>query len=458
MDHNLEKLSMLDEHGHRLRLYPAEVSGFFRKHRTWTQIVLCLFFLILPWTKMNGVQSLLIDLPNRRFAIFGLTFFAHDGPLIFFILAILTLGLAFMTAVWGRVWCGWGCPQTVFIDGVFRRIEFWIEGNHLKRRALDQAEFSFEYLFKKIIKWILFLFASSLIAHSFIAYFVGAEELVRMTSGNPKENWLPFLFVTVITLIILFDFGWFREQFCIIVCPYGRFQSVLQDRQSVTVVYDESRGEPRKGSADYATKKGDCVSCSRCIQVCPTGIDIRNGIQMECIACTACIDACDEIMEKVHKPKGLIRYNSLDNTKANAFRPRTLIYLALIFFSVVGLTYKISTREDHEVFILRGKEAPYQKTITADGKELLINHMRLHLSNQTFKEKTLTITEPENWKELGIQLTTPETVITLGPGEFKMIHFFITLPPDLVKGLGQYKTKLNVDTISKEFTLVGPAK
>jgi len=453
-----DRLTMLDEHGHRLRLYPAEVHGYFRKYRTGLQIILILFFLILPWTKINGVQTLLLDLPNRKFAIFGLTFFAHDGPLVFFILAISTIGLAFLTAVWGRAWCGWACPQTVFIDGVFRKIEFWIEGNHLKRRELDQKEGSFEYVWKKLLKWFLFFAVSSLVAHSLIAYFVGAEELLQMTSGNPKENWWPFVFVTSITGMILFDFGWFREQFCIIMCPYGRFQSVLQDRKSITVMYDETRGEPRKGSKEATNKKGDCVSCSRCVQVCPTGIDIRDGIQMECIACTACIDACDEIMKKVGKPTGLIRYDSLDHSKASLFRPRTVIYLFLILFSFVGLTYKITTREDLEIFILRAKESPYQLIPTIEGKILLLNHMRLHLSNQTFQERKLSISAPEKWKELGIQMTTPEPNITLRPGEFKMIHFFITLPPELVRGLGQYKTSLQIENLTKEFTLVGPAQ
>ncbi|MGZ3806167.1 MAG: cytochrome c oxidase accessory protein CcoG, partial [Pseudobdellovibrionaceae bacterium] len=356
-----ERLTSIDEFGDRTYIIPAEVRGFYHRYRTWVHFILLVIFLALPWTSINGSQTILLDIHARKFAIFGMTFWAHDAPLVFFILATLTLSLAFVTSIWGRVWCGWACPQTVFIDAVFRRIEHWVQGNYIQRRQLKQAPLSFKKVFKNLLTWILFFIVSSLIAHSFAAYFVGAEALIKMLQESPGQNWESFLVVSFFTLVVLFDFGWFREQFCIIMCPYGRIQSVLLDQKSLAVVYDQERGEPRKGKVEtnkkQGDKQGDCVNCNRCVQVCPTGIDIRKGLQMECIACSACVDACDEIMTKIKKPKGLIRYDTLDHSKISLTKPRSLIYMALILISLIGLTYNISTREKAQVFILRAKEA-----------------------------------------------------------------------------------------------------
>ncbi|GIL17754.1 MAG: cytochrome c oxidase accessory protein CcoG [Oligoflexia bacterium] len=453
---DLEKLSMLDEKGHRIRINPAEVTGFFRRHRNWTQAVLIVIFLILPWIKIGGHQAILLDIPNRRFAILGLTFWAHDGPLVFFILAILTLGLALATAVLGRVWCGWGCPQTVFIDGVFRRIEALIEGNYIKRRALDKEPISSLKLFKKTLKWTLFSIVGAIISHSFIAYFVGTEPLLKMIQSDPRENWVAFLFTFSIAATITFDFGWFREQFCIIMCPYGRFQSVLMDDRTVNVMYDEKRGEPRKGSVPQGQTQGDCVNCLRCVNVCPTGIDIRNGTQMECIGCTACIDACDEIMIKVKKPKGLISYSSLTKEPINFTRPRTLLYSALIILALIGLTYFVSTRKPITYQVLRGKEAPYTLSQNSTGDGLVINHFRLNIHNQTFEDKDIPIETPPEWKDKGFSLATPESLVKIRAGESKMIHFFVTSPTSLMKGTGRLDTQILIDRQPFGITLLGP--
>jgi len=305
-----ERLSTTDNKGNRIFLYPAEVKGFFRKHRNIVQVALILFFLVLPWLKWNGVQLFLFDIPNRTFHLFGILFKAHDAPLIFLVLAIVTIGLAFITALFGRVWCGWACPQTVFIDGVFRRIETWVQGDYLKRRKLTKDPWTSEKISKISFTWFLYFIVSAIIAHSFVAYFVGSDRLIAMILGTPQENWTAFTIVMGMTLVLLFDFGWFREQFCIIACPYGRIQAVLMDKKSMSVIYDYNRGEPRKDPAVSKDKQGDCVNCRRCVEVCPTGIDIRRGIQMECIGCTSCIDGCDVIMTEVKKPLGLIGYHS----------------------------------------------------------------------------------------------------------------------------------------------------
>jgi cytochrome c oxidase accessory protein FixG len=464
----LDKLSMLDKHGSRMWIYAAEVKGFFRRYRDVTQIILIVIFMILPWIKIGGHQAVLLNIADRKFAIFGLTFFAHDGPLIFFLLSGGVFTLAFVTAVWGRVWCGWACPQTVFIDGLFRKIERWIEGTYLQRRALDAAPLSFSKFFKRSFKILVFLLLSSHIAHSFIAYFVGAEQLSHWTFSDPHEHWTAFLFTTVITGLIFFNFTWFREQFCIIACPYGRFQSVLYDKNTRTVMYDTNRGEPRKTTTGEPRKQtgdgvsvpqGDCVACNRCVNVCPTGIDIRNGVQMECIACTSCIDACDEIMTKVKKPTGLIRYASLNEVSfgklPKILRPRTLVYAALALIAMIGLAYNIVTREPLKIQILRGLDSPYSVVESDPNQILVINHLRLNLHNETFDSMVINVDLPQELKDKGLVLKLPENPIALSPAEFKTVHFFISLPKATFTN-GVFKIQLLIADKIKEVTLVGP--
>jgi cytochrome c oxidase accessory protein FixG len=447
-----EALTSLDEYGHRINIIPAEVKGFFRKWRSLTQFILIVIFLILPWTKINGHQTLLLDIVNRRFAFFGIQLWSHDGPLIFFVLAILVFGLALVTALWGRVWCGWGCPQTVFIDAIYRRIEILVEGNYILRRQLAKSEMSFNKFFKTLIKWFLFFLVSSVIAHSFVAYFVGADELKSMVLGSPTQNWSYFLLVSAMTFIVLFDFGWFREQFCIVMCPYGRFQSVLLDSHSITVLYDEKRGEPRKAS-------GDCVACNRCVQVCPTGIDIRKGVQMECVACTACIDACDEIMEKVKKPKGLIRYASLRGENTKIFRPRVMIYLVFLLVSVSGLTYGLSHRSGAMITLLRAIETPYQLLKNGDSVEV-INHFKLHIHNQTREPQKFHIEPPASWLTEGVRLTTHIRNIELPPLKDQIVHFFVIFPAGILDQKGQKTYDIvitnDLERFKKTIYLVGP--
>ncbi|HEY8271591.1 MAG TPA: cytochrome c oxidase accessory protein CcoG [Pseudobdellovibrionaceae bacterium] len=460
-----ERLTSIDEFGDRTYIIPAEVRGFYHRYKNWIHIILLVIFLGLPWTSINGTQTILLNISARKFAIFGVTFWAHDAPLVFFILATLTLGLAFVTSIWGRVWCGWACPQTVFIDSVFRRIERWIQGTYIQRRRLKQAPLSFSKIFKTLLTWFLFFVVSSLIAHSFAAYFVGSEAMIKMLQESPGQNWETFLIVSFITLVVLFDFGWFREQFCIIMCPYGRFQSVLLDQNSLAVVYDQARGEPRKGKPSMNEKQGDCVNCNRCVQVCPTGIDIRKGLQMECISCAACADACDEIMVKVKKPTGLIRYDTLDHSKLTLTKPRSLVYMALILLSLIGLTYNISTREKAQVFILRAKEAPYTLIKNDKGENMILNHFRLEIQNQNFKKAIYLLRPPTSWSQQGIELTVGQNPLNVEPGKMIEWHFFIRFKPELVAKTGQLKTQILIEDQSevespfkseKEFTLIGP--
>lgn len=429
-----DRLATTDERGDRVYIYPADVRGYWRRLRTLSQWILILFFLLLPWIKINGHQAVLLDIVDRRFALFGLTFWAHDGPLIFFILAGATFSLALVTAVWGRVWCGWACPQTVFIDGLYRRVERLIEGNHLQRKKLDQGETPLTtYLFKKSLKWLAFFLLSALIAHSFAAYFVGTDELMNMVRHSPSENWTTFIVVSFITVVLFFDFGWFKEQFCFIMCPYGRFQSVLMDKGSLAVMYDEKRGEPRRTGTKSSTD-GDCISCGRCTAVCPTGIDIRRGIQMECINCTACIDACDEVMEKIQKPKGLIRYSSiLKMANKKVIRTwRVYAYSFVVLISIVGLSYNIMNRSPLHFNMMRVKGAPYYFLSGEESKKLM-NQFKAHVQNQTDEPMEIRFQLPADLENRGFELIEQKKSETLQPGEIITHFLFIKFPQNEVK-------------------------
>ncbi len=423
-----EKITSLDEFGNRLYIHPAEVFGFFRSRRTWVQNILIIIFLVTPWTKYNDQQTILLNVIDREFVILGSLFRAHNAPFLFFLLLGGALTLAYVTSVWGRVWCGWTCPQTVFIDGVYRRIETLIEGNYLKRRKMQTENLTGLQFFKKIIKWILFAIVSSVIAHSFLAYFVGAYRLIPILEQGPNAHPTLFILAQGFTLLFLFDFGWFREQFCTIMCPYGRIQGVLLDKNSLAVGFNSERAS-------------DCVKCNKCVSACPIGIDIRNGLQMECIACTACIDACDDIMVKVEKPKGLIKYLTLDNKPLQFFKARSIFYLLAILSCVVGLIVGLSNKQNSKAFIVRGIEQPF-KIVPDNNESNLVNHFKLHLTNQTFDKIRYKIELiQDNNSTINAQLISPQlnlnnnSEIELTGKEFKELHlFFQTNLKNYIKG------------------------
>jgi cytochrome c oxidase accessory protein FixG len=415
----------------------------------------------LPWLHVGGRQLLLLDVAHREFFFFGLHFRAHDAPLLLFLLLGFTFGIGFITAVWGRVWCGWACPQTVFIEYLFRRIERLVEGSHRAQKALDEKPLDAEKLTKKSLKWFLFVLISLGISHSFLGYFVGTRELVRMVTSSPVENWTSFLMILVTTGIIAFDFGWFREQFCTIICPYGRFQSVMMDNHSTIVAYDVKRGEPRRGTAPTPSAQGDCVNCLRCVQVCPTGIDIRRGLQMECIACTACIDACDEVMTKVNKPLGLIRYTTereLAGKETKRVRGRSLGYAGLTLAAVLGLAFSVGSKDFLDATVVRAHDTPYQRLPTASG-EVIVNHFRLNLSNQTGGPVRAELTLPPELRAGGLELVMPLNPVNLEDGASTRADFFLRFPATLLEK-GSRKISLPLlhgnAILKQELTLVGP--
>ena len=382
---SLESVTTISDDGSRPFLYPADARGPFMRARFWSGLLLIAIYLLLPWIKINGYPAVFLDIAERRFHLFGWTLAAQDIWLIFFLITGLGFSLFFITALLGRVWCGWACPHTVFLDHVYRRIERWIDGDALARRKLAAAPLTAGKFLRRTLKHALYILVSLAITHLFLAYFVSIPQLWEMMHGAPFEHWSAFGFVFIFAGILYFNFAWFREQLCIVICPYGRLQSAMIDDHSLVIGYDTARGEPRGKLGTPGA--GDCVACNRCVQVCPTGIDIRHGLQLECVGCAACIDACDEVMTKVHKPKGLIRYDSqsgLAGTKTHWLRPRTLLYGVLFLIGVAVTGWALSTVKTAAFSVTRMTGAPYFVTEDTVRNQFLVRMVNKQSEPATF--------------------------------------------------------------------------
>jgi cytochrome c oxidase accessory protein FixG len=340
----LVSLSTIQADGSRKFVHPADVHGSFTTWRRVAALVLLVIYVALPWIQVNGFPAVFLDVQERRFHFFGLTLATQDLWIGFFLVTGLAFGLFYITALFGRIWCGWTCPYTVFLEQLYRRVERWIDGDGTARRQLEDAPWTASKIARRVFKHGVFLLISAAIAHVFLSYFVSIKSLYDMMKQSPTHHTLAFGVVLFLTGALYFSFSWFREQFCVILCPYGRLQSALTDDNSVVIGYDKKRGEPRgKGTAEKPA--GDCINCRRCVQVCPTGIDIRNGLQLECIGCAACVDACDDVMLKLKRPKGLVRHDSykgLQGGKTKFIRPRTLFYTVILFVWVAAFSVAIT--------------------------------------------------------------------------------------------------------------------
>ena len=332
-----ESVTTIGQDGTRRFLQPAIVFGSWWKARRAVAWLLIAFFAALPWIEIEGFPAVFLDIEHRRFHLLGTTFGLGDLWLLFFVITGWGFLIYATTSLLGRIWCGWTCPQTVYLEHVFRVLDRLFEGDHVSRAKLDEKPWSDpSKLLRRGGRMLAYLVFCWAVAHIFLAYFISIPGLYPMITDAPMAHPAAFVAMAVATGVLFFNFWWFREQLCLIICPYGRLQSALIDDDSVIVGYDEKRGEPR-GKAAPGLTAGDCVDCRRCVQVCPTGIDIRQGLQMECIACTACVDACDDVMTKLKRPTGLVRYASLrelDGGKTRFLRPRTILYAAML---VVGL-------------------------------------------------------------------------------------------------------------------------
>tara|TARA_R110000850_G_scaffold20717_42_gene61579 strand:+ start:813 stop:2222 length:1410 start_codon:yes stop_codon:yes gene_type:complete len=357
---NLVSVTSINTDGSHNTLHPADVSGKFTFWRRAYGALLLAIYVLLPWIPVGGFPAVFLDLSKRRFHFFGLTFLSEDLWLGFFLLSGLGLVLFYVAALLGRLWCGWACPYTVFLEHLYRRVERLIDGDAPARRRLDKAPSSFSKATKRVLKHSIYLLISLAIAHVFVSYFVSIPRLYQYMQKSPLDNAKAFGVMAFLTGALYFCFSWFREQFCIIMCPYGRIQSALTDDDTIIIGYDEKRGEPRGKKSDPSA--GDCINCSRCVQVCPTGIDIREGLQLECIGCANCIDACNTIMDKTGRDRGLIRYdslNGLNQKKRRIWRPRVMLYTGMLLIGVVIFNLFLSNLHSAKMELIRMPGQPY---------------------------------------------------------------------------------------------------
>ncbi len=434
-ERNLDSVTTINRDGSHHILHPADVKGIFTFGRRVFGILLLAVYVLLPWIPINGFPAVFFDLANRQFHFFGLTFLAEDLWIGFFLLTGLGFGLFYVTALLGRLWCGWACPYTVFLENLYRRVERLIDGDATKRRKLDKAPPSFGKITRRIIKHGIYIAISVTLAHIFVSYFVSIPRLYDYMTQSPANNAKAFGVMLFLTCGLYGSFAWFREQFCIIMCPYGRIQSALTDDDTVIIGYDEKRGEPRGKASD--PNAGDCIGCNRCVNVCPTGIDIREGLQMECIGCAACIDACDEIMVKVNRPKGLVRYDSMNGLagkKRRFLRPRIFLYTGFMLAGLSVMAIFLNGLHSTKMEISRMPGQPFY--VTEDGVRNQFEIQLVSKRNIATEITTRAIDLPENVTLIGL-----DDPIKLEPLGKATKTFFVTVPKD--KYTGEFRVTIS---------------
>ena len=455
---SLESVTTIAEDGSRNFLHPADVGGRFTLWRRISAVLLIFVYVALPWIPINGYPAVFLDMATRRFHLFGLTLAAEDLWILFFMVSGMGFLLFFVTSLFGRLWCGWACPQTVFLEHVFRRVERWIEGPARKQKELDRMEWGPEKILKRGSKQVIFILFAAVIAHIFLSYFVSVDVLFAWLSEGPAAHPRAFAFMVFMTGVLYFNFAWFREQLCLIICPYGRLQSALIDDDTVVIGYDEIRGEPRgrKKRGGDAEPVGDCIDCFRCVEVCPTGIDIRQGLQMECIGCSNCVDACDEVMEKTGRPKGLVRYDSLNGLagKGRRFlRPRLFLYFALMSFGIAAFAISVTTIKPGNLGISRMTGTPF---FLSDDS--IRNQFNLRLINK--RNEPVTYTVSADAETDGLTTAGFEGTVTLAPMEEIVRPYVLLIPREGYEGPFPVTLRLHGEpgdfTIAREVEFLGP--
>lgn len=391
--------------GKRLWIYPGRIIGQLYKLRSYFSYVLLTLLFGLPWLEHKGQPIFLFNVLERKFIFWGVPFFPQDFHLVALGLVCFLIFISLFTVLFGRIWCGWACPQTIFMEMLFRKIEYWIEGDDKAQRRLNESPWTNEKILKKSSKHSLFLLLAFAISNTFLMYIIGKEAWLQIVKGYPIEHIKGLIAMLIFTAVFYFVFARFREMVCMVVCPYGRLQGVLLDNNSILVQYDHVRGEPR-GKVSKTESKGDCIDCHWCVRVCPTGIDIRNGSnQLECIGCTACIDACDAVMEKIDKPQGLIRYDSLNGVNSGTklkFTTRIGAYTGVLVLIIGILVYMLATRRNWESTLLRTPGMTFQ----VDEKlHTVSNIYNLEILNKSMEDQVFQV-----------QVDKPLELIWIGKG------------------------------------------
>lgn len=454
-----DSIATVTEEGKRKWIYPKKPSGRYYSARTIVSILLLAFFILIPFIKVNGKPWMLFDVLNRNFIVFGLPFGPHDFFIFVLTMIAVIVFIFLFTAIFGRLFCGWVCPQTVFMEMVFRKIEYWIEGDAHKQKQLNLAPWTGRKLLKKSLKHSIFFAVSFFIANILLAWVIGVDELIVIVTDPPDQHIAGLIAILIFTGIFYWIFSYFREQACTIVCPYGRLQGVLLDPDSMVIAYDYKRGEPRGKirKNDFQSDKGDCIDCYLCVDVCPTGIDIRNGIQLECVNCTACIDACDEVMDKINKPRGLVRYASLNAIEKKAkfrFTPRMILYTIVLALLISLISFLVATRTDFNINILRTSGMLYQE----QPGDMISNLYDINIVNKTFKEANISL----KLENVNGEIKIIGSDIFLEPQGINESKFMVLLSKDEIKKmntpieLGVYSDDKLIAKLNSTF--MGPVK
>lgn len=453
-------LTTVNDDGSHYVLHPADTRGRFTLWRRLTATALIAVYVLLPWIPIRGKPAVFLDVANLRFHLFGFTLAIQDMWLMFFVISGLGFTLYYLTALFGRVWCGWACPQTVFLEHVYRRIERLLEGDAMKRRQLDRAPWSRSKVFRRGLKQVLFVLVSLMIAHVFLAYFVSLPHVWQMMTHAPGEHWGVFVFISVAAAILYFNFAWFREQLCIIICPYGRLQSALIDDDSLVIGYDAGRGEPRgKIRRDVSNPQGDCIDCHRCVQVCPTGIDIRQGLQMECIGCANCIDACNEIMDKVDRPRGLIRYdssNGLAGKRTRFLRPRTIVYTGLMLLGFSVALFSVTRFQSASMSTVRMSGPPFFVSGDVVRNQFLVRVINKQVGPVEFMLRVV----PGPAAPAGVVWTGWEAPVEVSGGGEQVKPLVVSVPGESYDGKFAFHVEVEISPgdvlLTRDLEFVGP--
>jgi cytochrome c oxidase accessory protein FixG len=451
-----DTINTVDDKGKRVWVYPRKPAGHYHRLRIVVTVVLLSILFAGPFIKIGGQPFLLMNIFERRFVILGQAFWPQDFAILALVLITFVVFVILFTVVFGRIWCGWACPQTLFMEMVFRKIEYFIEGDANQQRRLDREPWHTEKLLKKGSKQLIFLIISILIAHTTMAYLIGIEETLLIVTQSPADHVAGFTGLVGFTGIFYFVFAQFREQACIAVCPYGRLQGVLLSKESIVVAYDWIRGEPRGKIRKHAPIKthGDCIDCKLCYHVCPTGIDIRNGTQLECVNCTACIDVCDDVMLKIGKPKGLIRfasYSSIEKGVQRLFSARVIGYSFVLMALLIIVSAALFTRSEIETTVLKVPGTTFQRT--EDG--LISNLYNIEFVNKTFEDITLEV-RIESPATATLEKVGEKTMVVPQEGLLKSVFFLKISPADIVAPktavtLGVYRNGERIETIKTKF-------